>query len=165
MANFETAIKVVLEHEGGYVNDPDDPGGETKYGISKRSYPKLDIKNLTVQQAKEIYYTDFWIKNKFDKIISDDVAQKCFDTSVNIGSLKTITLIQRTCNLIDKDPSRRLKVDGVIGSKTLAFVNTLDESEFLFVFRDLQAEYYKALVRRKPKKKKFLQGWLNRAAS
>lgn len=165
MANFQTAIEFVLNHEGGYVNDPADPGGETKYGITKRSYPRLDIKNLTVQQAKEIYYRDFWIKNKFDMIVSDSVAQKCFDTAVNIGSVKAVTLIQRACNLIDTDPTKRLKVDGIIGPKTLNFVNTIDESTFLFVFRDLQAEYYKALVRRKPKKKKFLQGWLNRAAS
>ena len=55
MAEFKLAIPRVITNEGGYVNDPDDPGGETKYGISKRSYPALDIKNLTVEQATAIY--------------------------------------------------------------------------------------------------------------
>jgi len=57
--NFERCIAFVLRHEGGYVNDPRDPGGETKYGISKRAYPGLDIKNLTEEQAKEIYRQDY----------------------------------------------------------------------------------------------------------
>ena len=59
-SSFDLAIPIVLENEGGYVNDPADPGGETKYGISKRSYPALDIKNLTVEQATAIYLRDFW---------------------------------------------------------------------------------------------------------
>ena len=49
---FDQVIDRVLAHEGGYVNDPDDPGGETKYGISKKAYPKIDIKNLTKEEAK-----------------------------------------------------------------------------------------------------------------
>jgi hypothetical protein len=57
---FEEIIEIVLEHEGGYVNDPDDAGGETKYGIAKRWYPDVDIKNLTKEQAKKIYHTDYW---------------------------------------------------------------------------------------------------------
>ena len=58
--NFSRALAFVLAHEGGYVNHPDDPGGETKYGISKRSYPKLDIKSLTKRQAADIYKRDYW---------------------------------------------------------------------------------------------------------
>ena len=52
---FSDAVKIVLKHEGGYVDDPVDPGGETKYGISKKAYPFLDIKNLTIKQASDIY--------------------------------------------------------------------------------------------------------------
>lgn len=70
--------------EGGYVNNPKDPGGETKYGISKRSYPELDIKNLTKEQAKTIYKRDY-----YDKIVSEGMtfAQAAFltDTAVNMG--------------------------------------------------------------------------------
>ena len=58
--SFNKIIEKVLEHEGGYVNDPKDLGGETKYGITKRFYPDVDIKNLTKEQAKTIYHTDYW---------------------------------------------------------------------------------------------------------
>ena len=53
---FYEIIEGVIEKEGGYVNDPDDPGGETKYGISKKAFPKEDIKNLTIVRAKDILY-------------------------------------------------------------------------------------------------------------
>ena len=65
---FDDAIGIVLKHEGGYVNDKNDPGGETRYGISKRAYPDLDIKNLTISQATEIYKKDYWVKGKCDKV-------------------------------------------------------------------------------------------------
>ena len=67
---FEEIIDKVIEHEGGYVNDPDDPGGETKYGIAKKSNPDVDIKNLTIEQAKEIYWDKYWVPNKVDKVPS-----------------------------------------------------------------------------------------------
>ena len=57
---FDEIIEVVLEHEGGYVNDPHDAGGETNFGIAKRWYPDVDIKNLTKEQAKKIYHQDYW---------------------------------------------------------------------------------------------------------
>ena len=59
---FKDGIIQVLHHEGGYVNAPQDPGGETKFGISKRAYPNVDIKNLSRKQAIKIYYDDYWIK-------------------------------------------------------------------------------------------------------
>ncbi len=89
--NFERALKLVLDHEGGYVNDPDDPGGETKYGISKRAYPSLDIKNLTVEQAAGIYWRDYWDACSCDQLAYPmDIT--VFDTAVNCGcgAAKTI---------------------------------------------------------------------------
>ena len=83
---FEDALKFVLKWEGGYSNDPNDPGGETKFGISKRSYPNLDIKNLTLKQAKEIYFQNYWLKAGCDKLTSPlDII--VFDTAVNMGCL------------------------------------------------------------------------------
>jgi hypothetical protein len=64
LAEFEQAVEFTLAWENGYTNNPDDPGGETKYGISKRSYPTLDIFNLTLEQAKAIYYRDYWVKSE-----------------------------------------------------------------------------------------------------
>lgn len=70
MNNFQQAMKFVIEREGGYVNDPKDPGGETNYGISKRSYPDLDIKNLSLGDAMAIYKRDYWDAYKLDTVTS-----------------------------------------------------------------------------------------------
>ncbi len=85
MADFEKAVAVVLRHEGGYVNDPDDPGGETNYGISKRAYPHLDIARLTVEQAKAIYRADYWERIAGDSLTSQHYANALLDTAVNMG--------------------------------------------------------------------------------
>lgn len=58
----------MINREGVYVNDPYDPGGETKYGICKRSYPNLNIKELTLEEAKKIYHRDFWKRGKFEDV-------------------------------------------------------------------------------------------------
>ena len=65
---FEKAIKFTLKWEGGYSNDPNDPGGETNYGISKRSYPNEDIKNMTPERARKIYYENYWLRAGCDKL-------------------------------------------------------------------------------------------------
>lgn len=84
MASFDQAVTQVLKHEGGYVNDPNDPGGETKYGISKKSYPNVDIKNLTIDQAKAIYKRDYWDAVGADNL-PPNVRYAAFDTAVNMG--------------------------------------------------------------------------------
>jgi lysozyme family protein len=91
--NFNRCLAFTLRWEGGYSNDPDDPGGETNFGIDKRSHPDLDIPNLTLEQAKQIYKTAYWTVcscgNKpwpFDLIV--------FDTAVNMGNVKAILLYQ-----------------------------------------------------------------------
>ena len=82
---FDTAFLDTIGLEKGYVNDPNDPGGETKYGISKRSYPNIDIKNLTLAEAKVIYKRDFWNKLKLDKVNNIQIAGEIFDTAVNMS--------------------------------------------------------------------------------
>jgi len=82
--DFDKALKFVLKWEGGYSNDPRDPGGETKYGISKRSYPELDISKLTLKQAKEIYYQNYWLKCGCDEL-PYPFNIVVFDTAVNMG--------------------------------------------------------------------------------
>lgn len=92
MNDFEKALKFVLKWEGGYSNDKNDPGGETKYGISKRSYPELDISKLTLKQAEEIYYQNYWLKcgcnelpYPFDILV--------FDTAVNMGKRRALEFL------------------------------------------------------------------------
>lgn len=82
--DFEKAIQFTLRWEGGYVNDPDDPGGETNYGIAKAFYPDLDIKNLTKEQAIEIYYKDYWLRYGCDKL-PYPLNIAFFDSTVNPG--------------------------------------------------------------------------------
>ena len=84
MNEFDKALKFVLKWEGGYSNDPNDPGGETKYGISKRSYPHEDIKNMTLERAKKIYYENYWLKVGCDKL-PFPLNIVVFDTAVNMG--------------------------------------------------------------------------------
>ncbi len=157
---FDRLIGAILEHEGGYVNDPDDPGGETKYGISKRSYPDLDIRNLTEMQAREIYYRDWWLKLRCPEIHDDGVAQKYLDTSVNAGKTAGTKILQRALRSIGLS----VALDGKIGPQTLAAANLAKPETLLAAMRRLQAEHYEGLIRRNPKLAKFRRGWMARAA-
>src|SRR5690606_38914271 len=116
---FCRAVEMVLRHEGGYVYDPADPGGETKYGISKRSYPQLDIRNLIREQAIEIYRRDWWDRYGYDRIKSLDVATKVLDLAVNMGPAAAHRLLQEALVFL----GHQLAVDGILGPKTLAAVN------------------------------------------
>ena len=84
MSNFDVAMKFVRKWEGGYVNDPDDPGGETKYGISKRAYPHEDIRALTRERAEFLYERDYWKPLGLDNY-PQDAAVVLFNVAVNMG--------------------------------------------------------------------------------
>lgn len=93
-SSWSIAIKFVLDQEGGYVFHKDDPGGETNFGISKKSYPNLDIKNLTVKQAIEIYKKDYWDKvgcNYLEYPLDIVV----FDTAVNMGTGRALSILEK----------------------------------------------------------------------
>lgn len=90
---FEKIIQFALQEEGGYVNHPSDPGGETKYGISKRSYPNEDIKNLTVQRAIEIYRKDYW-KDAWEAL-GFPLAACMLDTAINMGGGRAQKFLDR----------------------------------------------------------------------
>lgn len=109
---FDRAFEIVLRHEGGYVNDPRDPGGETKYGISKRAYPKEDIANLTTARAKEIYRRDYWAKIKGDDL-PWPIALAVFDSAVNCGVSRAAKWLQESIGT---------NADGVIGDVTVKLV-------------------------------------------
>lgn len=98
--DFAQVFDRVIGHEGGYVNDPNDPGGETKWGISKRSYPHLDIKNLTREQARTIYQTDFW-ERIHGEHFHKGVAFQVFDFAVNSGVETAIRSLQKAIGVAD----------------------------------------------------------------
>lgn len=114
--DFDKAFERVIGHEGGYVNDARDPGGETKYGISKRAYPFADIKNLTLDQAKDIYLRDYWNKLHLDELPAC-VRFDMFDAAVNSGIGAAAKFLQRAAGTA---------ADGVIGKLTIAAANDLD---------------------------------------
>ena len=152
---FYEIIEDVIEKEGGYVNDPDDPGGETKYGISKKAFPKEDIKNLTIVRAKDIYYTKYWKPSKV-YLIPDELQHIYFDMCVNFGIIGAGKVLQRAINGKYK---AGLELDGRVGPKTLKAVKNL-EADRLRAYRVLK---FAEIVARKPKQEKYWFGWYRRA--
>lgn len=96
--NFQQAFTHLISSEGGYSNDPRDPGGETKFGISKRSYPLLDIKNLTLQEAQEIYKKDFW---ESLGSMHPSLRFLVFDFAVNSGMQTAVRKLQQSLDIAD----------------------------------------------------------------
>ena len=108
--NFEKCLEITLVHEGGYVNDKRDPGGETNMGISKRSYPKEDIRGMTRERASAIYRRDFWNRVKGDDL-PDGLDLVAFDAAVNSGPSRGAKWLQQALGVT---------VDGKIGPQTIA---------------------------------------------
>ena len=157
MADFKKYFPILLKHEGGYVNHPNDPGGETKYGISKRVYPKEDIKNLTRERAEIIYYMDYWRPLLLDLVLSQSVAEIVFDHCVNAGKRSAISILQKCIGAA---------TDGVPGSKTLAATNNYTTQRELFEkYKTARLAYYTSIVIGKPSFSVFLKGWTNRVNS
>lgn len=100
LPNFLRCFDRLIDHEGKYVNNPDDPGGETNWGISKRSYPDLDIQRLTREDAKSIYKVDFWDRVEGDKLPAS-LAYQLFDFAVNSGVETAIRYFQRALGIAD----------------------------------------------------------------
>lgn len=151
---FSEALAYTRPNEGGYSLDPDDPGGETNLGISKRSYPDEDIKGMTEERSAEIYQRDFWNKPKLGKL-PDRLATKVFDACVNVGNRKCVALLQRQLGV---------KATGVVNDATVSAVAKQGEDAVLKGYVSTLKQYYKDIVKKRPKSKKYLGGWLDRAA-
>ncbi len=154
MKSFKEIIEKVLEHEGGYVNDPKDLGGETKYGITKRFYPDVDIKNLTIEQATEIYKKDYWDKNKVESL-PQNLWHIYFDMCVNMGKRTAVKVLQRAA--VNK--GRDIEVDGGLGPMTIGALKGVE----LDRVRAFRVKYYVDLITARPEQEKFFLGWFRRA--
>ena len=129
--NFETAFEILIGHEGGYTDNPKDPGNwtggkqgagvlkGTKFGIAANTYPDEDIKNLTVPRAKYLYLRDFWNKLSLDKL-PECVRFDLFDAAVNSGVQQSAKFLQRAAGVVDA---------GVIGPATIAAANKIDPEQ------------------------------------
>jgi len=174
MSCFELAIQTVLIDEGGFVNDPQDHGGATKYGISLRWLSSLsvtdilhldqnangvidveDVQALTHEQAVQLYHRYFWEPHRYDRINHQLIANKVFDFSVNAGSHASHTALQWALRATGQP---EVIVDGILGEHTIHAVNTTDYPVLLAALRSEIASHYRLL-----KQPHFEKGWLKRA--
>jgi lysozyme family protein len=161
-AIFEKAINKTLDHEGGYVNNPKDPGGETKFGISKRQYPQIDIKNMVREEAKALYFKDFWVGKPCSLIKNEEISIKLFDISINIGPSQANKSLQRALRSVGIST---IIDDGLIGPKTISAIEMVDNHALLAAFRSEVAGYYRIITAIRKDNETFISGWLKRAYS
>lgn len=178
MSTFDSAIPVILQHEGGWVSNPADPGGETNYGIStliiKREYitpVELGIESTTmfqpgylkpmqIEAAKEIYERLFWNKYQYGVLVNNTVATKVFDCSVNCGPGRAHLFAQKAANACGAN----LQVDGILGQHSFDAINGIDPKTYIHAYADQMRAYYNAIVLANPKLHVFLANWLHRAS-
>jgi lysozyme family protein len=173
MAEFKTAFKKMHNHEGGYVNDPDDQGGETYKGISrtmhkiwsgwaiidryknKSGFPATLDQDVELQKEIEQFYrTNFWSPLNAEHISNQTIADSIFDFSVNAGVITSIRLAQSIVGV---------KADGIIGEQTLRKLNSLDFGYFLPAFTVAKISHYITIIIKRPANKKYFYGWVIRA--
>ena len=158
LISFDEIIDITLHHEGGYVNDPTDMGGETNFGIAKRFYPDVDIKNLTEEGAKDIYRADYWDKNRVEEL-PEQLRHIFFDMCVNQGRGTAVRILQRACVAKGAD----IAIDGGMGPGTKGAIETYKPS--VDRVRCYRLKHYYDIVNNKPEQEKFLFGWFKRALS
>lgn len=157
---FQAQIDATLAFEGGYSRNPRDPGGETNFGISKASYPHLDIANLTREQAIEIYRRDFWHAPGFAQL-PPYIAGKIFDLGVNMGPRAAVKVLQHAINAISGNAP--IAVDGDLGPATREAAWNAPQVGLRAAVCAQAADHYAVIVQAKPSSVIFLRGWLRRA--
>lgn len=158
--SFLAAIEDLLMWEGGYVNDPADPGGETNFGLSKRSYPSLDVKDLTRAQATAIYHGDWWVRYGLEDLPAP-IAKKVLNTNVNVGPYQGAKQLQMSL----QHKGQPVTVDGSLGPLTRAACSAVPPDELLMELRKQAKGYYLALIADHPALVRYRTGWLKRAAA
>lgn len=173
MGKFESSFEKVLQHEGGYVNDPNDPGGETYKGVSRKiwsswagwtnvdmarrlaGFPANLEKDGDLQQKiQDFYRVNYWDKLNGSNIEAEEVASSIFDFAVNAGVQTSASLAQMIIGA---------KADGVIGDDTLQKLNAFDVDHFLAAFITAKIARYVTIVKKRPTSRKYFYGWVCRA--
>lgn len=149
--NFDACLSELLRHEGGNVNDPHDPGGETNMGISKRSYPRENIKGMSRDRASQIYQRDFWAAVRGDKLPAE-LDLLAFDPAVNSGVSRGAKWLQAALGVA---------VDGKIGPATIAAVKAAPPE----VVTDRACDLRLAWLRTLPTWTRYGKGWTARVES
>ena len=191
MADFELAYGETELHEGGYVNDPDDRGGETHRGVSRRFHPewagweiideikrehtddfvrRINEDSRLVELSKQLYREKYWLPIQGDDIPDQHVANQLFDTGVNQGVATSLRYLQEGLNLLNRNATSYpdIAVDGAMGPETLAGLDNflrLEEGRpdyLLKMMKVMQAARYIEIMRADATQEKFARGWLNR---
>jgi len=182
MKNYDDILKfIILNIEGGYTNDPDDRGGETKYGITKKVFERYkkkyklsyeDIKDLTIEDAIKIYER-FYLNNYYLNLIVDKkILLLYIDMIINHGIRRATKILQKSINTLKNKENifndiPNLIVDGILGKKTVSLLNKITNYTcynrllyYIIVYERIQ--YYKKICQRFKSQRKFLIGWIYR---
>ncbi len=185
MALFQDALSELLVHEGGWVNDPDDPGAETYCGISRKYYPDWGGWNIIDSYkgamrfpsvlsevgklktlVEQFYFQEWWTPLQLGMIQEQESANEILEMAVNIGKVNAIRIVQNALNLLNQAGVlyKETLVDGIIGIETIGLINrfTGKRRPLVKAINHLQADYYIKKIEQNPKKKKFFYGWLSR---
>jgi lysozyme family protein len=185
---FDTAYNKTMGYEGGYANDPVDPGGETYKGISRRFHPNWSgWKIIDMYKSRKNFISDLYRDKYLDKLtrdfykekfwdspginliddISPEMAEKLFDTGINVGMQRASKWFQSTLNLLNRNQKRYpdISVDGMIGPTTAGTFKKALESNplkrIMTVFAIHQGEHYKAIMERDKTQERYV-GWFDR---
>jgi lysozyme family protein len=155
MSDFKIAVQKTLVNEGGYTNDPVDPGGATNFGITQADMPGVDMQTITQEQAID-YYKQHYVKALYAQINSQDVADKLFDMGVLFGVGTAVRILQL---------SVEITVDGAFGPNTLAAVNQADVTSLLQTYKANLVTHAFNIATANPPLRKFVAGWGKRINS
>lgn len=163
MADFEEAVNFVLANEGGYVNNPNDPGGETNFGISQKFLEKYNraAKKITKEEAIFVYKKFFWEDVGYESIEEQKICNYIFDMAVNHGKTQAIKITQRALWPYFSGNLAYIVDDGILGSRTMLEINH-QGINLKYTLQSERAGFYRLLVALEPSRKEFLNGWLNR---
>ena len=173
MAKFENAYPLILAHEGGYVNDPEDLGGETYKGIARKKQPdwvgwlvidrmkqqpnfpnSMEGNPILQEKVLQFYKVLFWDKVGGDLIADQDVAASIFDFAVNAGVYSSVSLAQGVVGS---------GCDGIMGPKTIQAINAFTPDHFIAAFTVEKCRKYIAICKKRPESRKFFFGWIDRS--
>jgi len=189
VADFGAAYSKTMSHEGGYVDDPTDRGGETYKGIARRynpdwvgwqridsyrdspDFPQVLEEEIDLPDEVESFYkAQYWDKFLGDEIEHGAVAQELFDTAVNMGVHRAVKFLQVSLSILNRNGSlfADLVDDGVFGAKTLASLRNYQRTDsvalLLKVMNVLQGMHYIEYMRKSPEQEKFARGWFTRVS-
>lgn len=178
---FNLALLRTKEFEGGWSNDHDDRGGETKYGVTQATWEawlrnpasykfgKLpeSVSDISWNMAVPLYHALYWDTCRCSELLDETLASRVFDFAVNSGTGRAVKALQQAYNRIKPEEWNELKEDGVIGPITTQAINRASGKygdALLASYNYSRARYFESIVQNRPSQRKFIRGWFQRCA-